>query len=396
MSRVVLGAADDELVRRVEEATDGDVHVLPAGRLPADPARLFEQLLDGELPEVLLVGPLAPPQEVFGLAARLDVQCPGISVVLIADPSPQTWQEAMRAGVRDLLPPTADAGEIRAAVERAGSAAAGRRRVLRPVEETARYTGRVITVASPKGGVGKTTVSTNLAVGLTAAAPQSTVLVDLDVQFGDVASALGLTPEYGLPDVVHGPAVEDTMVLKTFLTQHPSGLYAVCGAESPAAGDTVTAADVSRLLTSLAREFRYVVVDTAPGLSEPTLAALDRATDVVMLSSMDVPGVRGLRKELHVLRELCMIPAGRHVVMNLADPKGGLSVRDVETAIGTGVDVVVPRSAAVPVSTNQGVPIVAGGRKDPAAKELRRLVSRFAATPIVRPGRYRAKHRAAS
>jgi pilus assembly protein CpaE len=396
MSRVVLGAADDELVRRVEEATDGDVHVLPAGRLPADPARLFEQLVDGELPEVLLVGPLAPPQEVFGLAARLDVQCPGISVVLIADPSPQTWQEAMRAGVRDLLSPTADAGEIRVAVERAGSAAAGRRRVLRPVEETARYTGRVITVASPKGGVGKTTVSTNLAVGLTAAAPQSTVLVDLDVQFGDVASALGLTPEYGLPDVVHGPAVEDTMVLKTFLTQHPSGLYAVCGAESPAAGDTVTAADVSRLLTSLAREFRYVVVDTAPGLSEQTLAALDRATDVVMLSSMDVPGVRGLRKELHVLRELCMIPAGRHVVMNLADPKGGLSVRDVETAIGTGVDVVVPRSAAVPVSTNQGVPIVAGGRKDPAAKELRRLVSRFAATPIVRPGRYRAKHRAAS
>jgi pilus assembly protein CpaE len=268
--------------------------------------------------------------------------------------------------------------------------------VLRPVEETARYTGRVITVASPKGGVGKTTVSANLAIGLTAAAPQSTVLVDLDVQFGDVASALGLTPEYALPDVAHGPAAEDTMVLKTFLTQHPSGLYAVCGAESPAAGDTVSAADVSRLLTSLAREFRYVVVDTAPGLSEQTLAALDRATDVVMLSSMDVPGVRGLRKELDVLRELCMIPAGRHVVMNLADPRGGLSVRDVETAIGTGVDVVVPRSAAVPVSTNQGVPIVAGGRKDPAAKELRRLVARFAATPIVKPGRYRAKHRAAS
>jgi pilus assembly protein CpaE len=396
MSRVVLGAAGDEVVLRVKEATDGDVHVLPPGRLPADPARLFEQLVDGELPDVLLIGPEAPLEEVFGLAARLDVQCPGISVVLVADPTPETWQAAMRAGIRDLLPPAADAGEIRAAVERAGSAAAGRRRVLRPVEETARYTGRVITVASPKGGVGKTTVSSNLAIGLTETAPQSTVLVDLDVQFGDVASALGLVPEYTLPDVAHGPAAEDTMVLKTFLTQHPSGLYAVCGAESPAAGDTVTAADVSRLLTSLAREFRYVVVDTAPGLSEQTLAALDRATDVVMLSSMDVPGVRGLRKELDVLRELCMIPAGRHVVMNFADAKGGLSVRDVETAIGTGVDVVLPRSAAVPASTNQGVPILAAGRRDPVVKELRRLVSRFAATPIVRPGRYRAKHRAAS
>jgi pilus assembly protein CpaE len=396
MSRVVLAAADDELAQRVHLAVDGDVQVLPPGRLPGDPARLFEQLVDGELPDVLLIGPLAPPQEVLTLAQRLDVQCPGISVVLIAQPSPEMLQAAMRAGIRDLLAPGAGPEEVRGAVERAGSAAAGRRRVLRPLEETARYTGRVITIASPKGGVGKTTVASNLALGLTGAAPQSTVLVDLDVQFGDVASALGLVPEYTLPDAVQGPASEDTMVLKTFLTQHPSGLYAVCGAESPAAGDTVTGADVTRLLTALAREFRYVVVDTAPGLSEQTLAALDRATDVVMLSSMDVPGVRGLRKALDVLRELCMIPAGRHVVMNLADAKGGLSVRDVETAIGTGVDVVIPRSAAVPASTNQGVPILAGGRKDPAVKELRRLVARFAATPLMKPGRYRARHRAAS
>jgi pilus assembly protein CpaE len=396
MSRVVLAGADEDLALRVKDATDGDVTVLAPGRLPADPARLFEQLLDGELPDVLLVGPHAPAPDVLTLAARLDVQSPGISVILMAEPSPEMWQAAMRAGVRDLLHPGAEVAEIRSAVERAATAAAGRRRVLRPVEETARYTGRVITIASPKGGVGKTTVSTNLAIGLTAAAPQSTVLVDLDVQFGDVASALGLVPEYTLPDAVRGPASQDTMVLKTFLTQHPSGLYAVCGAESPAAGDTVSGDDVTRLLASLAREFRYVVVDTAPGLSEQTLAALDRATDVVMLSSMDVPGVRGLRKELDVLRELCMIPAGRHVVMNFADPKGGLSVRDVETTIGTGVDVVLPRSKAVPASTNQGVPLLQSGRRDPMAKELQRLVARFAATPLMKQSRYRAKHRAAS
>jgi pilus assembly protein CpaE len=395
MSRVVLAGAGEDLILRVKQATDGDVSVLPPGRLPGDPACLFEQLLDGELPDVLLVGPHAPAPEVLTLAARLDVQSPGISVVLMAEPSPEMWQAAMRAGIRDLLSPGADVDEIRAAVERAGQAAAGRRRVLRPVSETERYTGRVITIASPKGGVGKTTVSTNLAIGLTAAAPQSTVLVDLDVQFGDVASALGLVPEYTLPDAVRGPASEDTMVLKTFLTQHPSGLYAVCGAESPAAGDTVSGEDVTRLLASLAREFRYVVVDTAPGLSEPTLAALDRATDVVMLTSMDVPGVRGLRKELDVLRELAMIPAGRHVVMNFADPKGGLQVRDVETTIGTGVDVVLPRSKAVPASTNQGVPIIQSHRRDPMAKEMRRLVARFAATPLMKPGKYRAKHRAA-
>ncbi|MCW2684046.1 MAG: flpE [Blastococcus sp.] len=395
MSRVVLAGAGEDLILRVKQATDGDLSVLPPGRLPADPARLFEQLTDGELPDVLLVGPHSPAPEALTLAARLDVATPGISVVLMVEPSPEMWQAAMRAGIRDLIHPSSDVDEIRAAIERAGQAAAGRRRVLRPVSETERYTGRVITIASPKGGVGKTTVSTNLAIGLTAHAPQSTVLVDLDVQFGDVASALGLTPEYTLPDAVRGPASEDTMVLKTFLTQHPSGLYAVCGSENPAAGDTVSGSDVTRLLTSLAREFRYVVVDTAPGLSEQTLAALDRATDVVMLSSMDVPGVRGLRKELDVLRELCMIPAGRHVVMNFADPKGGLSVRDVESAIGTGVDVVLPRSKGVPASTNEGVPIISSHRRDPMVKEMQRLVARFAATPLMKPGKYRARHRAA-
>jgi Flp pilus assembly CpaE family ATPase len=248
MSRVVLAGAGEDLILRVKQATDGDVHVLPPGRLPGDPARLFEQLYDGELPDVLLVGPHAPAPEVLTLAARLDVQSPGIAVVLMAEPSPEMWQAAMRAGIRDLLAPGSDVAEIRAAVERAGQAAASRRRVLRPAIETERYAGRVITIASPKGGVGKTTVSTNLAIGLTAAAPQSTVLVDLDVQFGDCASALGLVPEYTLPDAVHGPASEDTMVLKTFLTQHPSGLYAVCGSENPAAGDTVTGEDVTRLL----------------------------------------------------------------------------------------------------------------------------------------------------
>src|SRR5688500_20235772 len=98
MSRVVLaGASGEELILRVNEATDGDVHVLPPGRLPGDPARLFEQLIDGELPDVLLVGPHAPAPEVLTLATRLGVQTPGIAVLLMADPTPELWPAALRA-----------------------------------------------------------------------------------------------------------------------------------------------------------------------------------------------------------------------------------------------------------------------------------------------------------
>lgn len=255
--------------------------------------------------------------------------------------------------------------------------------------ETAASRGRVVSVLSPKGGVGKTTVATNLAVGLAKAAPGSTVLVDLDVQFGDVASALNLTPEHTLADMVQGSVSSDAMVLKTFLTQHETGLYVVCGVDSPAAADGVTADDVSRLLTTLAGEFRYVVVDTAPGMTEHTLAALDQTTDPLLVTSLDVPGVRGMRKELATLDELGMFPGRRYIVLNLADKGSWLSVADAEATIGTSVDLVIPRSKVIPASVNLGVPLLQTGGRDPMTRRLRTLVDRYAPPDADKRGRGR-------
>jgi pilus assembly protein CpaE len=401
MSRIVLATASADLEERVHQATDGAFLSLPLGPLPPDPAHVFAHLDQLTPPKVVVLDAGAEPKAALELAARFDAQCPVISVILVSEPSPEVSLAAMRAGVRDILHPAADISDIRQALDHAFQAAVDRALALegangaQSAENASVKTGKVITIVSPKGGVGKTTVATNVAVGLARTAPHSTVLVDLDVQFGDVASALDLEPEYSLPDAVHGPASRDAMVLKTFLTQHETGLYVICGPRTPADADGISGLDVSQLLQMLASEFGYVVVDTAPGLSDHTLAALDQTTDLVLLTSMDVPGVRGLRKELDTLNQLNLLAGSRHVVLNFTDTRAGLSVADVEATIGGRVDVRLPRSRAIQASVNQGLPLLQNGARDPMVKQLRGLVSRFTPAPLPKPKPERASRKSA-
>jgi pilus assembly protein CpaE len=374
VSQVLTIGVDDELVARFAAVCGGDVVALPADALSSgDHAG---QLAGTATPALLVLGAEVSLEDAFAVAGQVSLLAPSTSVVMVAFADPELWLDAMRAGMRDVLSPHASDADVAAVFARAQELAAARRH-LTGGDGAAAPDHRVIVVTSPKGGVGKTTVATNLAVGLAAAERGAAVIIDLDVQFGDVASALAIVPEYSLPDTVHGAASDDPLVLKTFLTRHPSGLHVVAGSDSPAAGDAVTAAQVSRLIATLSREFRYVVIDTAPGLTEHTLTALEQATDLVLLSGMDVPGIRGMRKELDVLTELALVPAGRHIVLNMADSGGALSMSDVQATIGAPVDLVLPRHAAVALSTNTGEPLLGQGSKDPVSKGLQGLVERF-------------------
>ena len=128
-----------------------------------------------------------------------------------------------------------------------------------------------------------------------------------------------------------------------------------------------------------------MVVDTAPGLGEHVLAALDQATDAVWVCGMDIPSIRGLRTGIQILAELDLLPERRHVVLNMADRRTGLTLHDVEATIGAPVDVVLPRSRTLPFSTNKGVPVLQDGSRDPAAKGLQQLVDRFKPNWEARP-----------
>jgi len=331
-------------------------------------------LIANSIPDVLLLGPELDQATMLWIAESVDALSVPTAVIAVAEATPKLVLEAMRAGVRDVIDPDAPDDEFRSVLERAREHATRLLGVVPDAER--RVDGRTVVVASPKGGVGKSTVAVNIAIDLARTAPSQVVLVDLDLRFGDVATMLDLVPDHSIGDVFASRNGLDTLALKTYLTAHPSGLWVVAAPDSPAAADSVDGRQVKQLLQVLANEFRYVVVDTGSGLDEHTLAALEEATDAVFVSSLDIAGVRNMRKEIELLATVGVAPRRQHLIVNMADRQSGMKPVDVSAVVGLPIETVVPRSSDVMLATNRGIPLLTKKRQGGgAAKGLRAVVA---------------------
>ncbi len=243
---------------------------------------------------------------------------------------------------------------------------------------------RVIVVFSPKGGSGKTVVASNLAAALALRFPGRVVAVDLDVQFGDLATALAVQPEHTLAQLARTPTFDATTV-KLFLTPF-DGMFLLAGTDSPEEADLINHSHVTAVLPLLAQNFDYVIVDTPAGLDERTLAALECATDLLLVSSLDVPSIRNLRKALDTLDKIG-VKADRQFILNKADDKVGLGLKDAEEAIGMKVTGEIPSTHDIPLSVNVGVPIVLKEPRSTAARQLQLVSQLYAPIEVDKPKR---------
>ncbi len=235
---------------------------------------------------------------------------------------------------------------------------------------------KVIVVVSPKGGSGKTAVSSNLAVALAQRHPGRVVAVDLDVQFGDLGMALSLTAEHTLAQLARATQIDATTV-KLHLTPSQYGLFVLAGANDPIDAESISHAHVSTVLPLLAENFDFVIVDTPAGLDERTLAALECATDLLLVSSLDVTSIRSLRKALDALDNIG-IRAERQLLLNRSDSKVGLDPSDAQEAIGLRISCSIPSSRDIPLSLNLGTPVVISEPKSAVAKQLQLLAQIYA------------------
>jgi pilus assembly protein CpaE len=233
--------------------------------------------------------------------------------------------------------------------------------------------GRIVTVFSPKGGTGKTVTSTNLASAFAKYEGKRTLLLDLDLQFGDAAIMLGLEPEKTIYDLVVAPGELDSEKLAGYITRHVSGLDILPAPLRPEDAELVTETKLSRLLEVARESYDVIVVDTSPFFHGPMLATLDRTDELLLVCGLDVPTLKNVRLALQTL-ELLAFPQNRiRVVLNRANTKVGMKRSEVEGALEVKVRFEVPSDRAVPIAVNRGNPAVLAESGSDFAKAVREM-----------------------
>jgi len=360
----ILWDFDPNAVDTYRFALGGDALLLTSG------PRVSRALEEDRSHGLVVIGPDIDLDLACELAERERIDRPELGVILLRHRLDVTaLAQALRSGVREVVQAD-DQTALAEAVRRSMSLT---QQLSGHSTQVGGRDGKVITVFSAKGGVGKTTMSTNLATYL-ASTGAKTLLVDLDLMFGDVAISLQLQPRGSVRDVVAMSGHLDEAGIQSVVTTHPdSNLDVIAAPADPADADRVPSHVIVELLRVARGLYDYVLVDTPPSFTEHVLASFDVSDLTVLIATLDIPAVKNLRIAINTLDTLGASKESRTIVLNRSDAKVGLKPDDVEAALKTPISANVPNSLTVPASVNRGVALVIDEPRNPVSMAIRDL-----------------------
>lgn len=236
---------------------------------------------------------------------------------------------------------------------------------------------RTVAVYSPKGGVGTTTVATNIAIAAVARRPDKVVLVDLALQFGGVATLLNLDPKQTIADIVRDePSLHEPELLRTYAMRHDSGLHVLAAPAAPEASETIAPAHISQILTTLLKGYDLIVVDAGSTLDERVLTTFEAAENVLLTITPEIGALKALHALLEYLGEVGTVGLKSSFVLNNLFARDILKLRDVEGFLGSKMAAELPYDPFLYLkAVNEGVPIVTGSPRSAPAERLVKLSS---------------------
>jgi pilus assembly protein CpaE len=340
-------------------------------------------------PDIVLTDVNMPVMDGIQLTETLASELPTSPVIIMSVQGERDYlRRAMQAGAREFLIKPFSHDELVAAIRRVYQLEQKKGTFLAktnpPVLETpvaARGTGpaEVILVFSGKGGVGKTLIATNLAVGLAEHTGGRVALIDLDLQFGDVGVMLNLDHSRSITELVDGSSGIDDESLGEVLANGPAGVKVLLAPISPELADLVTAEHVRSLIAELRKAFDYVVVDSSSHLTEFNLEVIELAQRVLVITALTIPAIKDAKLTLKVLESLSVEPEKTMLVVNRADGYADFNQESIEQSLRTPVAAQIPHDPRVigDAITN-GQPFVTANRDAEVSRAVRELVTKIA------------------
>ncbi|HTS15461.1 MAG TPA: response regulator [Candidatus Sulfotelmatobacter sp.] len=373
---------------------ESDIEVVGAAASGPEALELAQRLH----PAIVLMDINMPGMDGIATTEQLASLEPSASVIMMSVQGEADYlRRSMLAGAREFLvkPFSSDelVSSIRQVHERERDKAT--RLAERPTTtpgDGGREPGRIITVFSPKGGVGRTTVAVNLAVVAASEMGKKVALVDASFQFGDVGVLLNLNPKNkSIADLIPDMAEGDPEMIDQVMVTHGSGLRVMLAPPSPEMSELITTAFLRRILERLRETHDLVIVDSWPWFHDTTLSLLDLSDDILALLTLEITNIKNIRLFLEVADQLGY-PAGKiKLVLNRADSALGIRVSDVEHSIGRRIDeTIVSDGRSVVYALNRGVPFVTSNREAQVSQDIIRL-ARSVTGEAVRPAAQREK-----
>jgi pilus assembly protein CpaE len=242
--------------------------------------------------------------------------------------------------------------------------------------DAAKADGRLICVLGPKGGTGKTLTSCNLSVGL-ALAGQKVLVIDLDLQFGDVALCLGLPPEKTMYDLAVSGGSLDEEKLRDYVMSHDTGVDVLLAPARPDQASAITIELLRDILVVARRTYDFVIADTPPGFTAEVIATIDASSDLVMVGTLDSLSLKNTKLGLETLGLMDYDQSKIQMVLNRADTRVGISQHDVLMVLGSEPNVFIPSDREIPRSVNEGIPIILSRPQSYAAASFHDLAGLF-------------------
>jgi pilus assembly protein CpaE len=243
---------------------------------------------------------------------------------------------------------------------------------------TIKIDSKIISIFSTKGGVGKTTIATNLAVSLSSLTGKKVVLLDFDLQFGDVAICLNLYVKNSVTEIVKDftNIEQDPDLLDEYLLAHYSGIKVLAAPIRPENAEYVTADHIKNIIEYLKGRYDYIIIDTSQGFNDNVITALDMSNIIMYISALDLPSIKNTKNGLEVMKSLNYSNEKVKVVINKSNESYGIKHSDFESALGVDIWEMIPYDiAAVTLSVNNGHPLVSHRRASAVSKKIYKLAN---------------------